>query len=164
MGFVKKTWKDRVVEFAGRRTLTNTTTNAAVTYDVTRAEGTVSEEGDAFNAANMNDLETRTYNALNLMNKTFTNINVASSAWSTYTASLTNESQFVNDYKYKADITLEGCTANHYALVSLSPEQTATGVYAPYYNTQAGKLRIYANAIPASNITIPSIALISKGV
>ena len=57
--FTKKTWKDRLVEFAGRRTLKNVGTNESVTYDVTRAEGTVSQEGDAFSPANMNDMEQR---------------------------------------------------------------------------------------------------------
>ena len=57
--FRKKTWKDRLVEFAGRRTLKNVGTNESVTYDVTRAEGTVSQEGDAFSPANMNDMEQR---------------------------------------------------------------------------------------------------------
>lgn len=57
--FTKKTWKDRLVEFAGRRTLKNVGTNESVTYDVTRAEGTVSQEGDAFSPANMNGMEQR---------------------------------------------------------------------------------------------------------
>lgn len=59
MAFMKKTWKDRLVEYAGRRKITNTTTLAAQIVDMERAEGIVSEEGSAFNAANMNDLEQR---------------------------------------------------------------------------------------------------------
>ena len=57
--FTMKTWKDRLVEFAGRRTLKNVSTNESVTYDVTRAEGQVSQEGDTFSPANMNGLEQR---------------------------------------------------------------------------------------------------------
>lgn len=59
MAFTKKEWKDRLVEFAGRRKITNVTTLAAQIVDVERAEGTTSEEGSAFSAANMNDLEQR---------------------------------------------------------------------------------------------------------
>lgn len=59
MAFEKKTWKDRLVEYAGRRKITNTTTLAAQIVDMERAEGIVTEEGSAFNAANMNDLEQR---------------------------------------------------------------------------------------------------------
>lgn len=61
MAFVKKTWKDRLVEFAGRRTLTKVSGNvdSALVVDVTRSEGEISQVGDTFSAANMNDLEDR---------------------------------------------------------------------------------------------------------
>ena len=59
MAFKKKTWTDRMVEYAGRRKLTNVSTKQAVIYDVERSEGTVSKEGDAFSSQNMNDLEQR---------------------------------------------------------------------------------------------------------
>lgn len=57
--FSKKTWKDRLVEYAGRRKVTNVSTMVAQIVDVERAEGIVSEEGNALSAANMNDLEQR---------------------------------------------------------------------------------------------------------
>ena len=57
--FTAKEWKNRLVEFAGRRSLKNVTTNETTVYDVTRSEGRVSQEGDAFSAATMNDLEQR---------------------------------------------------------------------------------------------------------
>lgn len=58
MAFVKKTWKNRIAEYINRRLLTNEdgSTNLVT---VARDEGTISQEGDAFNAANMNDLENR---------------------------------------------------------------------------------------------------------
>lgn len=59
MAFVTKTWKDRMVEYAGRRKLKNVTTGEEVLMDVSRSEGTVSQAGDAFSAANMNNLEQR---------------------------------------------------------------------------------------------------------
>lgn len=59
MAFVTKTWKDRMVEFAGRRKLKNVSTNEAALYDVSRSEGTVMQAGDSFSATNMNDLEQR---------------------------------------------------------------------------------------------------------
>ena len=57
MAFVIKSWVDRVVQYPGRRLLTATATPNE--YDVTRAEGTVTQAGDAFSASNMNDLENR---------------------------------------------------------------------------------------------------------
>lgn len=165
MGFVKKTWKDRLVEYAGRRKLTNVATGATQTVDVTRAEGTESQAGDMFNATNMNDLESRTYNAFNEMVKTYTNVSVAASAWSIYTASLTNEAAIIAEgYTYKADITLSGITADHATKVCFAPAEVQDGVFAGYVNSQAGKIRIYANSKPIAAITIPTIYAVKKGV
>lgn len=70
MAFVKKTWKDRLVEFAGRRTLKRVSGSADSTLvvDVSRNEGTVSQVGDAFSAANMNDLEQRISDEFSALN------------------------------------------------------------------------------------------------
>ena len=57
MAFVKKVWKDRIVQYPNRRTINDGRTTKVVT--VGRDEGTITEAGDAFNAANMNDLENR---------------------------------------------------------------------------------------------------------
>ena len=64
MSFVKKTWKARLSEYPNRRILTDTTTNEQTRVTVARDEGTVSQQGDAFSAANMNDLEQRIYDAV----------------------------------------------------------------------------------------------------
>lgn len=61
--FKKKTWQDRIVEFAGRRTLVNVETEEEMLVDVYRSEGAVSQAGDAFSAENMNGLEQRVSNA-----------------------------------------------------------------------------------------------------
>lgn len=58
MAFVKKTWKDRIVQYANRRLLTKSG-GEVEQVTVTRDEGTISEAGDQFNASNMNDLENR---------------------------------------------------------------------------------------------------------
>lgn len=70
MAFKKKTWTDRMVEYAGRRKLTNVSTKQAVIYDVERSEGTVSKEGDAFSSQNMNDLEQRIADEFSEVNQT----------------------------------------------------------------------------------------------
>ena len=58
MAFTKKEWTDRVAEYINRRVLNKTDGTQEVVI-VERSEGDVSVEGDAFNAANMNDLEDR---------------------------------------------------------------------------------------------------------
>ena len=57
MAFIKKEWKDRLAEFAGRRRLTNIDTGEEMIVDVERDEGLVSQTGDSFSGKNMNDLE-----------------------------------------------------------------------------------------------------------
>ena len=59
MSFKQKTWNDRISEHPTRRTLTDVSDNTTKTVTVAREEGTISQEGDAFSAANMNDLESR---------------------------------------------------------------------------------------------------------
>lgn len=63
MSFLKKIWKDRQAEHPARRLLTNVSNNDVMMVDVSRAEGEVLSEGDAFDQENMNDLETRIKNA-----------------------------------------------------------------------------------------------------
>lgn len=74
MAFVTKTWKDRLVEYAGRRKLKNVATGEEVLMDVSRSEGTVSQAGDAFSAANMNNLEQRIKNEFDTVNSSLQEI------------------------------------------------------------------------------------------
>ena len=57
--YISKNWKNREVEHAGRRTLTDVIAGTSQTVDVVRSEGTVTEAGDAFDASTMNDMEGR---------------------------------------------------------------------------------------------------------
>lgn len=72
MAFVPKEWKDRLVEFSGRRKLTNVATGEEIIVDVARNEGAVSQEGDAVNAANFNDLEHRVKDGFDEINADLT--------------------------------------------------------------------------------------------
>lgn len=59
MSYNRKTWINRNVEHPYRRTLTDTTSGTSQTVDVTRAEGTITAEGDTFDANTMNNMEGR---------------------------------------------------------------------------------------------------------
>lgn len=72
MAFVTKTWKDRLVEYAGRRKLKNVATGEEILMDVSRSEGTVNQAGDAFSAANMNNLEQRIKTEFDSVNSSLT--------------------------------------------------------------------------------------------
>lgn len=66
--FEKKEWVDRQSQYPSRRKLTATTIENV--YEVDRAEGEVTEPGNAFDAQNMNDLEDRIYSALGTLDGT----------------------------------------------------------------------------------------------
>lgn len=74
MGFTKKTWKNRIAEYINRRLITKEDGSTEL-VTVARDEGTISQEGDAFNAANMNDLEDRIEAEFNEVTQSLTNIN-----------------------------------------------------------------------------------------
>lgn len=58
MSYEKKEWKDRIAEYPTRRQLEKSDGSSEL-VTVSRAEGNISQEGDAFSAANMNNLEER---------------------------------------------------------------------------------------------------------
>lgn len=61
MSYTSKTWKDRISEYPSRRSLEKADGTSEI-VSVTRAEGQISQEGDAFSAQNMNNLESRIFN------------------------------------------------------------------------------------------------------
>jgi hypothetical protein len=65
LAYESKTWVDRVTEYPNRRLLTETGIDD--TYEVTRAEGTITAEGDKINMTNLNGLETRVSTAFKAM-------------------------------------------------------------------------------------------------
>lgn len=75
MGFTKKTWKNRIAEYINRRRLTMEDGSTSL-VTVARDEGTISQEGDAFNAVNMNDLEDRIEAGFADVTQSLTNIGV----------------------------------------------------------------------------------------
>lgn len=62
MAFEKKTWQNRISEFPNRRKIKNISDNSETIVDIYREEGTIQNEGDAFSASTMNDLEGRIWN------------------------------------------------------------------------------------------------------
>ena len=74
MAYSKKTWKDRITEYPNRRELTYSDSSTEL-VTVARSEGTISQEGDAFSAQNMNDLEGRIDNEFSAVDQNLQEIN-----------------------------------------------------------------------------------------
>ena len=67
-----------------------------------------------------------------------------------------NADENKDQYPYCADYTVSGMTATCWANVNLSATSKALGVI-EQGNTMAGKLRLYANAVPSADIVIDNI-------
>lgn len=155
MAFEKKTWKDRLVEYAGRRKITNTTTLAAQIVDMERAEGIVSEEGSAFNAANMNDLEQRVADGfsgvqqdINKVNQNLQELKEGIMKIATKTVTVTTGNSG-NTYQNEIDLNDMGLDVSKIVACYFEPSNaqlrlgsTAGGIctIAKDYNTATGKL------------------------
>lgn len=131
MAFQKKTWKDRLVEFAGRRILTNISTGQSQTVDVTRSEGQISQTGDAYSAANMNDLEQRISDAFTATDKSVSDLEKKATPRAVYTANMT-ENTPLNIIKWLNQNTTEfSNSALGGANVLVAPVVNGTS-HAPY--------------------------------
>lgn len=98
--FEKKSWTDRLTEYPKRRRLTEVEGQPNV-FDVDREEGTISDEGTAFNSTNMNSLEDRISEAFDSIE---TKINTARAGVQLYSSSGSNGtitlSDNVSNYDY----------------------------------------------------------------
>lgn len=74
MEFSRKTWVDRMAEYINRRTLTKEDGSTEL-VTVARSEGMISQEGDAFNAETMNDLEQRIADGFDSVNSDLADLN-----------------------------------------------------------------------------------------
>lgn len=155
--FNPKTWKQRIVEFPGRRRLDDTST--ADVYDVSRAEGNVMQEGDGFTASNMNDLEQRIYSAVNEIVEIEKVINGnqadSYSPDETYTAGrlVINNNAL---WKAKQDIDVaEAWTPEHWELTTLAAELSA--VNSRFQNIVKAEIEEYQEVTTGVTLTAKNI-------
>ena len=83
------------------------------------------------------------------LHKQFTNVSVA-------VASFVADTTY-SGYGYKAVITCTGVTADYKGSVIFAPSEATSGNYAPVCSTGVNTVTIYAKAVPAGAITIPTI-------
>lgn len=103
-GFIKKIWKDRVTEFPTRRSLTKQDGSVEL-VTVAREEGTVSQEGDAFSAQNMNDLEERVKTAFDAVDSSLNNLIKTTDVTLTFTSG--KSEQLLNDWANRTILSAE---------------------------------------------------------
>lgn len=79
----------------------------------------------------------------------FTNKNVATSAWASDTT--------YTDFPYRASVACSGVTANHYVEVVFSPTDVMSGIFCPVTVSYSGGVYIYASETPSATVTLPTI-------
>lgn len=107
------------------------------------ANGAVST-GKIANAAVTRDKLATDTKILSFINKT-----VDTSAWVSDTS--------YTDFSYRAAVVCENITVNHYVEVTFAPADSMSGIFAPVAESYNGGVYIYANAIPGTIVTIPTI-------
>lgn len=124
--FRKKTWQDRIVEFAGRRTLVDVEAGKETLVDVYRSEGAVSQAGDAFSGENMNGLEQRISDAFGVvLNATLQ----ANATTVTFTNAAIKNTSLIDVYTdvYGVEIREQTVNANMLTII-FKPQNVNVGV------------------------------------
>lgn len=153
MSYVKKTWKNRQSEYPTRRKLVATGT--ANEYDVVRAEGAVSQEGDPFNAATMNDLESRVAYGFSYGTVDCNTVIIipSTATWTQLTAD--NVATLDPQYKAGPDPNLKypwftdlsfSCSEEDEIYPEWDADTAELGCLGPCIKVTTNKLRIYCNA------------------
>lgn len=147
--YSKKTWVDRNVEHPSRRKLSPVSGENNI-YDVVRAEGTITDPGDAFNAETMNDFENRIDNGIGeKQDKAIKATITLSTAWTDLTQS----------------VSVSGITANHNAILdvvtSTSNYEAQQTEWAKVYKAETynGGIKFYAKEATSTALTIQVLAM-----
>ena len=153
MTFQKKTWEDRLSEFPGRRLLKiiSRGVDDEMVVDVSRSEGVVSRTGDAYSAANMNDLEQRIADGFDGININLPDlIKTASGSSSRVAISSNSYKEFsVNinipdGYEIAGIISLEASGDVHANIIGFN--QTKSGISAKVTNLGSYQINITVSA------------------
>lgn len=155
MSYSRQTWNDRSSEYPNRRTLTNVNDPSDIkTYDITRAEGTVSIEGSPLNADAMNGLEGR-IEAMNtsLVGSPLT-VSLPAASWNSETHLIT--------------VSVLGVTATSTNRIFGLPATSAANIQNNKalqaanlmdYSQSLGSITLYAENVPSVDLQIRVIAI-----
>lgn len=146
--WAKKVWKDRKTEYPTRRTLTKTDGSQEI-VTVARNEGNVSQEGDAFSAANMNDLEERIDAGFTDVTSKLDNLTELKS----YKASITVNKN--NNRKIDFDIKLQ-----NYIPIGILQLYAGDYIVIEGYQLNESILSVFLRNVSNNDITIDIIILI----
>lgn len=165
MAFSKKTWKDRIVQYLNRRRLTDVDTGDIRTVTVTRDEGGITEDGDIFNAATMNDLEDRiedAFDGLTAADIPYTSgVSVADKIDDVESTILTVHSKNVSiNFDSSGEGAVTDTDINH--IIAVEDMMSDSGVYPAYFAYKARGNSWRIKTLNRSNINFTSSGLVSS--
>ena len=150
MTFVTKVWADRQTQYPNRRTITNIADPTDTkTVTVERAEGAVTQTGDALNADALNNLETRIYNMNASLVGTATEYTLAAADWNSSTH-LINVS--IPDVTVTSNQDIFGLPATSPANIQNNTALQAANIMD--YGQAAGSITLYAENVPSVDLKI----------
>ena len=148
MAYTSKAWKNRVVQYPNRRTLTDTNSESTV-YTVARNEGEITQEGDAFSAENMNDLESRIAGGFTDIESEELIMTLQSGSWSNGTYTIRDSRIHVNGTQETTQIISPARG------ITLDQLKALNKAFLVDYSQDEGVLVVKAlNTVPTINIPI----------
>lgn len=150
MAYNQTTWYDRDSEYPNRRTLVNVNDETDVkTYDISRAEGTVTTQGTPLTAANMNDLESRIASAFTSLNPAWQTITLDADDWDSTTHTITVS---VTGVTLSSNQEIVGLPATSAA--NISNNQALQQANIMDYGQAVGSITLYAENVPETDLQI----------
>lgn len=142
--FELKTWLDRVCQFPARRKLTPTGNDGE--YDVSLADGEVMVEGDTFDAATMNDLESRIAAGFDAVTVRLLTVTAAADGWVSGSYAVAWDDGTSTTYAYRNRVAVEGVTADSRLSVSQRTQPTDAVRQVAALEAGAGVVDFYADS------------------
>lgn len=150
MAFNQATWIDRDSEHPNRRTLQNVNDPTDVkTYDVSRAEGTVTTQGTPIGASTLNDLENRIASAFTALNPAWQTITLEATDWDSATHTITVS---VTGVTLSSNQEIVGLPATSAA--NISNNQALLEANIMDYGQAVGQITLYAENVPVVDLQI----------
>lgn len=150
MTFVSRQWQNRISANPTRRTLTNVNDPTDVkTVTIERAEGTITQEGDALNADALNNLESRILAMNDSLVGTPVEYTLPASGWNSTTHLITINVQGVTTTSNQEICPLPATSAsniqNNTALVEAKISD---------YGQATGSITLYAENVPSVDLVV----------
>lgn len=150
MAFETFEWKDRQTAHPNYRTLTNVADSSDVkTVEVTRAEGSVTQEGTAMNASRMNNLENRILAMNNSLVGTAIPITLPAQDWNASTHLITVSVLGVTATSNQEIMGLPATSAGNIQNNTALQEANIMD-----YGQATGSITLYAENVPSVDLQI----------